>query len=312
MSANKESYDQLLVIFGASGDLTSRKLLPAFSELFSRGLLPDRFAILGAARSDFSDISFRRSRRQVLKGDRAGRISRKSLLPAFRSGRSEGLPKACEAYRPTQGGIASAGSDTLLSGHAALHVSGDRAGSSRKRTECTGRGRRMAPDHRRKTVRQRSGDGAQTERTAPRNIRRARDIPDRPLSGEGNRPKHSGTAFFERNLRAAVEPELHRPGGNTGYRNPRRGKPGKILRRSRRHARHGTESSDAAHGLCRYGSAAVFEPEPMRDEIVKVFRSLRPYTAQRMDRDIVRAPIPGDTARKRTFRRTRRPRRSSR
>jgi len=29
MSANKESYDQLLVIFGASGDLTSRKLLLA-------------------------------------------------------------------------------------------------------------------------------------------------------------------------------------------------------------------------------------------------------------------------------------------
>ena len=57
MSANKESYDQLLVIFGASGDLTSRKLLPAFSELFSRGLLPDRFwvpreAIFPTSRSD--------------------------------------------------------------------------------------------------------------------------------------------------------------------------------------------------------------------------------------------------------------------
>lgn len=38
---------------------------------------------------------------------------------------------------------------------------------------------------------------------------------------------------------------------------------------------------------------AVFEPEPMRDEIVKVFRSLRPYTAQRMDRDIVRAQYRG-------------------
>ena len=80
MSANKESYDQLLVIFGASGDLTSRKLLPAFSELFSRGLLPDRFAILGAARSDFSDISFRRSRRQVLKGDRADEFLGKVTL----------------------------------------------------------------------------------------------------------------------------------------------------------------------------------------------------------------------------------------
>ena len=31
----------------------------------------------------------------------------------------------------------------------------------------------------------------------------------------------------------------------------------------------------------------------MRDEIVKVFRSLRPYTAQRMDRDIVRAQYRG-------------------
>mgnify|MGYP000344277777 CR=1 FL=1 len=51
MSANKESYDQLLVIFGASGDLTSRKLLPAFSELFSRFWVP-REAIFPTSRSD--------------------------------------------------------------------------------------------------------------------------------------------------------------------------------------------------------------------------------------------------------------------
>ena len=38
---------------------------------------------------------------------------------------------------------------------------------------------------------------------------------------------------------------------------------------------------------------AVFEPEPMRGEIVKVFRSLRPYTAQRMERDIVWAQYRG-------------------
>ena len=93
MSANKESYDQLLVIFGASGDLTSRKLLPAFSELFSRGLLPDRFAILGAARSDFSDISFRRSRRQVLKGDRADEFLGKVYYLRFDPADPRAYPK---------------------------------------------------------------------------------------------------------------------------------------------------------------------------------------------------------------------------
>ena len=43
---------QEIVIFGASGDLTKRKLLPAFFHLFTAGLLPERFAIVGYARSE--------------------------------------------------------------------------------------------------------------------------------------------------------------------------------------------------------------------------------------------------------------------
>ena len=49
-----------LVIFGASGDLTSRKLLPAVYRLFQQGLLPEQFAILGFARTEMSDEAFRR------------------------------------------------------------------------------------------------------------------------------------------------------------------------------------------------------------------------------------------------------------
>lgn len=45
----KTASNQLLVIFGASGDLTGRKLLPSLYELHVRGLLPERFCILGAA-----------------------------------------------------------------------------------------------------------------------------------------------------------------------------------------------------------------------------------------------------------------------
>ena len=40
----------IMVIFGASGDLTKRKLLPALYHLDQAGLLPERFAIVGVAR----------------------------------------------------------------------------------------------------------------------------------------------------------------------------------------------------------------------------------------------------------------------
>src|SRR5207244_4152085 len=48
-----------LVIFGASGDLTQRKLMPALYSLAYRRLLPEAFAVVGAARSEESDEDFR-------------------------------------------------------------------------------------------------------------------------------------------------------------------------------------------------------------------------------------------------------------
>jgi glucose-6-phosphate 1-dehydrogenase len=49
-----------LVIFGASGDLTQRKLIPALFDLFRAGLLPKQFAVLGFARTSLTDDEFRR------------------------------------------------------------------------------------------------------------------------------------------------------------------------------------------------------------------------------------------------------------
>ena len=42
-----------LVIFGASGDLTSRKLMPALAQLHEAGQLPPGFSVLGIARDDW-------------------------------------------------------------------------------------------------------------------------------------------------------------------------------------------------------------------------------------------------------------------
>jgi glucose-6-phosphate 1-dehydrogenase len=49
----------LLVIFGASGDLTRRKLIPALFELFVAGILPDGLGVLGISRSPLGDDGFR-------------------------------------------------------------------------------------------------------------------------------------------------------------------------------------------------------------------------------------------------------------
>jgi glucose-6-phosphate 1-dehydrogenase len=49
----------VLVIFGASGDLTRRKIFPALYALALRRLLPESFAVLGVARSDWTDEEFR-------------------------------------------------------------------------------------------------------------------------------------------------------------------------------------------------------------------------------------------------------------
>jgi glucose-6-phosphate 1-dehydrogenase len=50
----------VMVIFGASGDLTKRKLLPALMNLATGGLLPERFAVIAIARSDVPEEAFRR------------------------------------------------------------------------------------------------------------------------------------------------------------------------------------------------------------------------------------------------------------
>ena len=59
--------NQLLIIFGASGDLTARKLLPALYELHVKDLLPERLCILGAARTVYSDEEFRKESEKHIK-----------------------------------------------------------------------------------------------------------------------------------------------------------------------------------------------------------------------------------------------------
>src|SRR4029079_17933007 len=56
-----------LVIFGASGDLTHKKLMPALYSLMLRRLLPPKFVIVGVARTDGDDDAFRNDMKQAVQ-----------------------------------------------------------------------------------------------------------------------------------------------------------------------------------------------------------------------------------------------------
>jgi glucose-6-phosphate 1-dehydrogenase len=57
-----------IVIFGATGDLTARKLFPALYNLYLHGAFPESFAIIGAARAESTDDRFRERMNKALEG----------------------------------------------------------------------------------------------------------------------------------------------------------------------------------------------------------------------------------------------------
>ncbi|MEX0802665.1 MAG: glucose-6-phosphate dehydrogenase [Candidatus Binatia bacterium] len=66
LGQGKRPHAAVLVIFGASGDLTKRKLIPALYNLALEQRLPERFAVVGYARSDMSHEAFREKMRAAV------------------------------------------------------------------------------------------------------------------------------------------------------------------------------------------------------------------------------------------------------
>src|SRR5262245_60541204 len=67
LNQGKKPHACVVVIFGASGDLTKRKLIPALYNLALEKRLPERMAVVGYARSEMSDEAFREKMRDAVK-----------------------------------------------------------------------------------------------------------------------------------------------------------------------------------------------------------------------------------------------------
>ncbi|HEY0387001.1 MAG TPA: glucose-6-phosphate dehydrogenase [Gaiellales bacterium] len=74
----------LFTIFGATGDLAQRKLLPALYNLAKRGLLPPRFGVVGYARTEMGDDGFRRFAKAAIEAHSRTEMDER-FWPAFAS-----------------------------------------------------------------------------------------------------------------------------------------------------------------------------------------------------------------------------------
>jgi glucose-6-phosphate 1-dehydrogenase len=73
----------IIVIFGASGDLTSRKLIPAIFSLKNQKILPEKYAIVGVGRTKISSEEFRIKMTQAIISGSEEKVSDTDLISGF-------------------------------------------------------------------------------------------------------------------------------------------------------------------------------------------------------------------------------------
>ena len=73
----------IIVIFGASGDLASRKLIPAIYSLSCQNMMPEKYAILGVGRSKIEPEQFRIKMKEAILSFSEEKIDETSQLTAF-------------------------------------------------------------------------------------------------------------------------------------------------------------------------------------------------------------------------------------
>ena len=104
--------DHVIVLFGARGDLARRKLLPGLFHLWTAGLMPEQFRIVGTGRKAISTDDFRAIAREAVKdvarangGDRAARQFERTLTYApSQAGDAKELTAAVEHASEEVGG----------------------------------------------------------------------------------------------------------------------------------------------------------------------------------------------------------------
>ncbi|MBA3792430.1 MAG: glucose-6-phosphate dehydrogenase [Rubrobacter sp.] len=114
----------VMVIFGASGDLTARKLVPALYDLAAQRRLPMEFAVVGISRTEMSHEDFRKKLLDTLEEQRADSVS-EDVWASFSKGifYLPGDSKKPETYEELKGFLKKLDAERGTSGNRIFYLS---------------------------------------------------------------------------------------------------------------------------------------------------------------------------------------------
>ena len=221
-----------LVLFGGTGDLAWRKLMPALFQAFRHGKLPAGGRILAVARDERSDDDYRAFVKErfddveVAKRPSDEEFARFAGLLHYRRmdlSQPERLrrPEALARHEPR-------GADTVgaVPRHQPAPVPGDLRAARRGRAERPARPRRAREAARPRPGRARRRSTASCARV----FSETAGLPHRPLPRQAVGAEPDGAALRQRAVRAAVAAREHRQHPDHAGRGPRRGHARRLLR----------------------------------------------------------------------------------
>ena len=268
----------ILVLFGATGDLAHRKVIPALYQLWRTNLLPHEFVI--ARRRPprrTTTTTFRAEIRDVARAvqprpaARRGGVDARSPSGSATTASTSTTPPASTAWRRDLDDAGRGARDprqpALLPRHPAVAVRRDRRPARPGRARPRAPRRRLAAGRHREAVRPRPRLGQAAQPRGRQGLPRVAGLPHRPLPGQGDRPQPAGLPLRQRHLRAALEPALRRPRADHGGRVDRHREPRRVLRADRGVARRPPEPPPPAGQPRRDGAAGDVRGErPARRE----------------------------------------------
>ena len=210
-SAERIPEPTVVVIFGASGDLTKRKLLPALFHLEQSNLLPEEFAVVGVARRPLQDEFAKDMREGILQfgGVQEGEQKLDEFMAKVSyhamnfddPARLQQLEDRSRGHRPE---ARHQGEPAVLSGDGAGILCRDHRAARRGmawRSREQGKVRVIIE----KPFGHDLDSAPAVERRGEQGLRRRPDLPHRPLPGQGDGAEHPGLPLRQRHLRACVE-----------------------------------------------------------------------------------------------------------
>ena len=271
----------LVVIFGATGDLAHRKILPAFYNLRRAGLLPPETSIVGFARRPYSDADFRAEMRAVGGGALAqpGRAGPLGRLRAPASTTSRATSRTPPAYARLAERLDQIDAAAGCRGNRLFYLATppcayeDIVANLGAAGLDQPRGRLVAHRHR-EALRPRPGVRPPPQRRGHERLRRVAGLPHRPLPGQGHRPQPARLPLRQRHLRAGLEPALRGPRADHRGRGPRRRGPRRFYEEA------GASRDILQNHMLQLLSLVAMEPpidfeaDALRDEKVRVLRAV--------------------------------------